>query len=510
MVRRNGDLGQIRYQRTNDQTSIILNIEELMKNFEKELSKDATHALELLKTHSRCLSDIPPNFSSGKNERLHREIRNWFHNRTTLGLETAMALLTINFTMLNRAKKGDNRPIMTESIGKLDQMFVSMDCEVDQDEFSVFEKNEDIVEIPEDLLLELYKLIGVLECFTLTSLHKSIEILTQSPFHHIPNCVDCKDMDESDILKKFGLEYKVPPVKSAAFALSLIESCQAMMIGDIITNDKLSEEEKLQASCDVFGNVIILLSDFAALPVQTLMPSKITYGYPIILYQSTEGFYLTCQQTVSTQFCKCGKNKKDIECCKDKKCPCIKTEKKCNERCKCHHCSNKSSDISKTLIRTKTDTCRCGQGAKRASDGGSCNESRYCNCLKSGFSCDTSPKCRCKNCQNPIGERVYEKGENSRDNLPKHQGKGRIAGSDDKCYAQEGLEMKDSRWTDTETLALFVIKRYFSENDKILSVFNYVHQNMAILQLREKTWAQILGKISNIERYMCIYHDHSK
>ena len=66
-------------------------------------------------------------------------------------------------------------------------------------------------------------------------------------------------MDESDILKKFGLEYKVPPVKSAAFALSLIESCQAMMIEDILTNDKLSEEEKLQASCDVFGNVIILL-----------------------------------------------------------------------------------------------------------------------------------------------------------------------------------------------------------------------------------------------------------
>ena len=39
---------------------------------------------------------------------------------------------------------------------------------------------------------------------------------------------------------------------------------------------------------------------------------------------------------------------------------------------------------------------------------------------------------------------------------------------------------------------------------------NYVHQNMPVLELREKTWPQILGKTSNIEKYMCIYHDHSK
>ena len=44
------------------------------------------------------------------------------------------------------------------------------------------------------------------------------------------------------------------------------------------------------------------------------------------------------------------------------------------------------------------------QGAKRTSDDGSCNDSRYCISLKSGFSCDTTPKCRCKNCQNPMGE----------------------------------------------------------------------------------------------------------
>ena len=190
--------------------------------------------------------------------------------------------------------------------------------------------------------------------------------------------------------------------------------------------------------------------------------------------------------------------------------PVYQSWKKCNERCTCHHCRNKSNDLSKTLIRTKTATCRCGQGAKKTSGDGSCKESRFCVCLKSGFSCNTAPKCRCKNCENPIGERIYEKGENSRDSLPKHQGKGRIAGSDDMCYVQEGLEKKDSRWTDTETLTLFIINRYFNENDEILNVFNYVHQNMAILQLREKTWPQILGKTSDIKRYMCIYHDHSK
>ena len=509
VIRRDGDLGEVRYQTTNGQTSIILRIEELMKDFENELSRDVIHALENLKTHSRCLSDIPPQFSSGTNERLHREIRSWFNNRTTVGLETAMALLTINFTMLNRKKKGDKRPIMTESIGTLDQMFTSMECDLDPDEITVFDKTDDLVEIPNDLFEETYKLIGVMEHFTLSAEHQSVEILIQSPFHSIPDCKDCKDMEESDILKKFGLDYIVPPVKSPAFALSQIENRHAM-IEDILTRDELSGDEKLQASCDALGNVIVLLSDYTPLPIQTLIPSTIRCGYPLIIYQSSEGFYLTSQQQVSSQFCKCGKNNKDMECCKDRKCPCIKTKKKCNERCRCHHCSNKSAEVSKTLLRRKTDTCRCGQGAKKKSDDGSCNESRYCICLKSNFGCNSTPKCRCKNCQNPMGERVYEKGERSRDSLPKHQGKLRIAGSDDKCYAQEGLSKKDSRWTDRETLALFVVKRFFRKNDEILNVFNYVHQNMPVLELREKTWPQILGKTSNIEKYMCIYHDHSK
>ena len=105
-----------------------------------------------------------------------------------------------------------------------------------------------------------------------------------------------------------------------------------------------------------------------------------------------------------------------------------------------------------------------GQGAKRTSDDGSCNDSRYCISLKSGFSCNTTPKCRCKNCQNPTGERVHIKTSwKLQNNLPKHQRKLRIAGSDDQCYAWEGLEQKYSRWTDRETLALFIIKRYFSE-----------------------------------------------
>ena len=98
----------------------------------------------------------------------------------------------------------------------------------------------------------------------------------------------------------------------------------------------------------------------------------------------------------------------------------------------------------------------------------------------------------------------------SRDSLPKHQGKLRISGSDDLCYDQEGLEKKDAKWTDGETLALFVIRKYFKKSDEILKVFNFVHQNIECLQLREKTWPQIFGKISNMERYMCMYHPKCK
>ena len=90
--------------------------------------------------------------------------------------------------------------------------------------------------------------------------------------------------------------------------------------------------------------------------------------------------------------------------------------------------------------------------------------------------------------------------------MPKHHGKLRIAGSDDMCYSQEGLEKRDSKWTDEETVALFIIGKYFEKNDEILAVFNYLYQNMSSLQLREKTLPQILGKMSNINKYMCMYH----
>ena len=113
------------------------------------------------------------------------------------------------------------------------------------------------------------------------------------------------------------------------------------------------------------------------------------------------------------------------------------------------------SELKQTPAYVVTGHC---QGAKRTSDDGSCNASCYCISLKSEFSCDTTPKCRCKNCQNPMGERVHMKIRcKLQNNLPKHQGLLRIAGSDDQCYAREGLEHKDSRWTDRETLALFVI-----------------------------------------------------
>ena len=156
-------------EKTNTVSYINIKIDKLMIDFQKELSTEAMHALQNLRKHSECLSDIPPHFGSNKNERLHREIRAWFKNRTTVNLETALAILLINFTLWNRGKKGDNRPIMTESLGKLDQLHVPMFEMNEVDEVSVFDTNVGYVDIPEDLPLEILKLIGNLECFTFPS-----------------------------------------------------------------------------------------------------------------------------------------------------------------------------------------------------------------------------------------------------------------------------------------------------------------------------------------------------
>ena len=475
-----------------------------MIDFEKELSTEAMHALQNLRKHSECLSDIPPHFGSNKNERLHREIRAWFKNRTTVNLETALALLLINFTLWNRGKKGDNRPIMTESLGKLDQLHVPMVEMNEVDEVSVFDTNVGYVDIPEDLPLEILKLIGNLECFTLTSEHKAIELLLQTPFHKIPKCSDCKNSDESDILQKFGVEYKLPPAASPAFALSLNES-KRPFIQHILVNDKMTAEQMLDESCDALKSVVILLSDSEELPVQTLLPKVITKSQPVIIYQSEDGFYLTHPKTLPEKFCTCGRDGKTKLCCKNRKCPCIDGGQKCNVQCKCYDCQNQSSEASKILVKTKRTACRCGRGRNRENETYVCTGDR-CQCNKNIWSCEETPKCQCKKCGNVWGERIYQKKNDSRENLPKHHGKLRIAGSDDMCYSQEGLEKRDSKWTDEETVALFIIGKYFEKNDEILAVFNYLHQNMSSLQLREKTLPQILGKMSNINKYMCMYH----
>ena len=273
MVRRDGDRDDVRMEKTNTVSYITIKIDKLMTDFQSELSPEAMHALENLRNHSDCLSDIPAHFGSNKNERLHKEIRTWFNNRTTVGLETALALLLINFTMWNRDKLGDKRPIMTESLGKLDQMFVPV-VEIDEEEdVSVFDSNVGYVDIPDILPEEIFKLIGTLERFTLTAKHKPIELLVQTPFHEIPKCQDCKDIDESDILQEFGVDYRLPHAKSPGFALSLNES-QLPLIEDILVNDKFTDEEMLVECCDALKSVIILLSDCEALPIQTLIPKE--------------------------------------------------------------------------------------------------------------------------------------------------------------------------------------------------------------------------------------------
>ena len=80
MVRRDGDRGEERMDKTNTVSYFTIKLDKLMIDYKNELSAEAMHALENLRSHSDCLSDIPPHFGSNKNERLHKEIRTWFNN----------------------------------------------------------------------------------------------------------------------------------------------------------------------------------------------------------------------------------------------------------------------------------------------------------------------------------------------------------------------------------------------------------------------------------------------
>ena len=406
--------------------------------------------------------------------------------------------------MKNRQKTDDKRPIMTESIGVLDMMFV-YDLEVDQAEVSIFDGHVGSIQIPESLPNNIYKLTGILESFVLTSEHNAIEILVQSPFHKIPKSSNCKPKEESDILKKFGLVCQEYCAESPALALGLIEHRKAF-IEDIINNDDLTNEEMFRQSCDALSTVIVLLSDCDELPIQTLMPKEITCGSPCIIYQSVDGFHLTMKRTFPTNFCECGKGRPKIKCCRNKRCKCISAEQKCNQRCQCHNCHNIDEKVASVLLKKKTLTCRCGRGVKRLSSGEFC-VSRLCPCRTNGWGCEDLPKCMCRNCHNNLGERIVDQEkDNSREDLPKHHGKLRIHGSDDLCYSQEGTSKKDSKWTNEETLALFIIEKYFKKLDEVLKVYNYIYQNVPALKLREKTSSQICAKKVNMKKYMCMYH----
>ncbi len=69
---------------------------------EKELKK-------IRDNHAECLANIPPGIGTQRNESFHKNLNMLFYNRTTVTLETALALLSTVFFAHNDREKAYTR-----------------------------------------------------------------------------------------------------------------------------------------------------------------------------------------------------------------------------------------------------------------------------------------------------------------------------------------------------------------------------------------------------------------
>lgn len=205
--------------------------------------------------------------------------------------------------------------------------------------------------------------------------------------------------------------------------------------------------------------------------------------------------------------CTCGRgNKGRNAACQGSRCPCFSLQLACVQ-CECLGCENTFGKRSE--VQKKMRACRCG--GSNAETLMNCKKNR-CLCFKNNWSCNSPPVCKCKRCENDLGRQEERRKGNER--APKRE-----TGSAGKLYRftqnnsfheHLGLNKKQSLWTDSETIAIFLCEQTTpickGRYKKIRSLYNAVLKNCYDLILRPKRLKQILFKLKNIHSYDYVYN----
>lgn len=207
--------------------------------------------------------------------------------------------------------------------------------------------------------------------------------------------------------------------------------------------------------------------------------------------------------------CTCGRGHKEKKStCQNPRCPCFSSKMGCYG-CECLRCNNGFGKSGNELVKLKA--CRCGESNDTTVF--NCKKNR-CQCFKNKWSCDASPICKCRKCENDYGRKNEPDVAHKEERAPKRDtGSARKVyrfSKDNSFHEYLGIEKKQSIWTDSETLTLFLCEQEISlcagRYKKIQNLYNAMSISCTELALRPKKQKQISFKLRNLHSYDNMYN----
>lgn len=423
MLRQDDDIGKTRTKATPSEKIIQSKINKILQDWSSDLKFETKKALIRLRTkHAKCLCDMPPHCGTHGNERLHRDLNALLRARGDIGVEVAVTLLTLFFTMRNRAINEDPSPLVPGSVGGLDKIQIIQQnlwgygtSDVSNRPQVIAPLEVKIIDMPEAALMQdISALTNVYKSLTINSLKRQkIEVIFCSPFH--------------------GFQQKNKVVQPIPGSETILDEFQRITYGNSHNSMKsaviahhlcLGELEgckmnSFKAVAKAAKAVIIVLSNDSTSNVQTIVPCGIEKDEALILFHDGKNWFNTkdakfatvqepvvtdnakIQEAISglenkatseekpkTKKCSCGSTRKsDSKSCSQKRCPCIKLQESCLG-CDCYNCFNpKKIPVEEATV--KNAPCGCGNGSGR--QGSKC-VSRVCPCIRKGWKCSDNPK----------------------------------------------------------------------------------------------------------------------
>ena len=508
--RQEGDFNGQRMISTPSSEVIHKNINDLLDRWQDKLSEKTVDALLNLRSHSSCLSEIPPSCSSAKNESFHRVLRTFFYGRQQLSLHMFISLLILKVVLHNRQVVGISKPLVPGNFNILAAMtlapqeFHGIGLAKCMSEGRPFKYDRTITTNIKPIISNSVLLTKLVEAHGIHS--KYLNILGAILYSPLSKSESISDEYDSESLRTIGhlgfqIDEKAPCSDFKSAIGSVIDSADLDMLdfSCLRTVEALLTDVANQVGITIF---YVVSSKRQALHV--VLPKILQSDRVLCIVHMSNGIYVASKvkkSVVETSDanpfkCRCGRKRKKNEvaqfCSVGSKCPCRLLDKACSEQCKCFQCHN-----GRRKKEVKQRPCRCEQG---------CIQSR-CPCFKNEFSCDENPRCRCKHCENGYGAVPHvasKKSASSCTDSRRRQHSGKLISGN----VTDLIDVKSSPWTDFETLLLHQIIRHLRSpaDCKIWGVYSLIVEKYPNLQFRAKTLKQVSSKINHMNEYLYMFN----